>query len=191
MLEWLVYIDKKLMLFLNGLHAPFMDPVMWWASERLIWIPLYIFILFLFIRKFKGEAFWPIVFTILAVALSDYISSHFIKEIFHRLRPSYDSQIGPSMHTLNGYMGGLYGFVSSHASNSFALATICFLFLRDRLFTIGIFAWAILVSYSRIYLGVHYPADVLCGAIFGSGLAGIIYYCWLKVSIFPHENSYK
>ena len=179
------------MLFLNGLHAPFMDPVMWWASERLIWIPLYIFILFLFIRKFKGEAFWPIVFTILAVALSDYISSHFIKEIFRRLRPSYDSQIGPSMHTLNGYMGGLYGFVSSHASNSFALATICFLFLRDRLFTIGIFAWAILVSYSRIYLGVHYPADVLCGAIFGSGLAGIIYYCWLKVSIFPHENSYK
>ena len=191
MLEWLVHIDKKLMLFLNGLHSPFMDPFMWWASERLIWIPLYILILFLYIRKLKGSVLWPIVFTILAVALSDYISSHFIKDIFQRLRPTYDPQIGPSMHTLNGYMGGLYGFVSSHASNSFALATMCLLFLRNRIFTIIIFAWAILVSYSRIYLGVHYPLDVLCGAIFGFGLAGMLYYCWLKVAIFHKENSYK
>lgn len=182
--EWLVHIDKDLMLFLNGLHSSFFDEIMWWCSDRLIWIPLYLFILVLYLRKFKSSSVWPIIFTIAAVMLSDFISSHYIKEGIHRLRPGYDPEIGPLIHTLKGYTGGLYGFVSSHAANSFALATMCLLFLRSRSFSFLIFTWAVLVSYSRIYLGVHFPADVVCGAIFGTGISLILYYCWLKIAFF-------
>jgi len=184
MLDWLVHIDKAWMVFLNGLHSPFFDWMLWWSSNRLLWIPLYLVLLGLYFRKFKSMSFWPIIFTILAVALSDFISVHFIKEIILRPRPTYDPEIGPLLHTIHGYTGGLYGFVSSHAANSFALATMTFFFLRIKALNIFIFLWAIIVSYSRIYLGVHYPGDVLCGALFGSALAYILYFCWLKISYF-------
>ena len=175
------------MLFLNGMHSPFFDHIMWWFSDKYIWIPLYLIILFLYLRKFKSAALWPVIITITAVALSDFISSHYIKEGIHRLRPDFDPEIGPLIHTLKGYTGGLYGFVSSHSANSFALASSCLLFLKNRLFSIIIFIWAALVSYSRIYLGVHFPADVLCGAAFGTGLALILYFSWLKIAAFHRE----
>jgi undecaprenyl-diphosphatase len=188
MMEWLVHIDKELMLFLNGMHSPFFDWIMWWSSDRLIWIPLYLFIAFLFYRKFNTSALLPIILTIVAVGMSDLISSHYIKEVVHRLRPDHDPEIGTMVHTLKGYTGGLYGFVSAHAANSFALATMCLLFLRNKTFSICIYAWAILVSYSRIYLGVHFPADVICGAMLGSILAIILYISWSKNSILHPES---
>jgi undecaprenyl-diphosphatase len=184
MVDWLIHIDRELMLFLNGFHSPFFDFIMWWTSDRFIWIPLYLLILVLFIRKFKSLAFWPILITLMAVAMSDFFSAHIIKEGIHRLRPTYDPVIGQLVHTVHGYTGGLYGFVSSHAANTFALATMSYLFIRSRPLTVFIFAWAIFVSYSRIYLGVHYPADVFCGALFGSLLALVLYFIWLKIPFF-------
>jgi undecaprenyl-diphosphatase len=184
MIEWLVHIDRELMLFLNGFHSPFFDWIMWWSSDRRLWIPLYLFLLILYIRKFKSFFLWPVVFTILAVALSDIISVHLIKELIQRPRPTYDPEIAPLLHTLNGYTGGLYGFVYSHAANSFALSTLTLLFLRNRVLSFFMFLWAVLVSYSRIYLGVHYPGDVICGAMFGTILALILYYLWLKIPFF-------
>jgi undecaprenyl-diphosphatase len=191
MIEWLVHIDKILMLFLNGMHTPFLDWIMWWSSDRLLWIPLYIFLLVLFIRKYKSSSFWPIVLTILAVALSDIISVHVIKAVIHRLRPTYDPEVGPLIHTIRGYMGGLYGFVSSHAANSFALSVMTLKFLKIRPLNIFMFSWAALVSYSRIYLGVHFPGDVLFGALFGSLLALLLYYCWLKIRFFHSSGKFQ
>jgi undecaprenyl-diphosphatase len=184
MLDWLIHIDKEWMLFLNEYHSPFFDSVMWWSSDRLLWIPLYLVLFGFYLWKFRSEFFWPVIITILAIVLSDFLSVHLIKEVIHRLRPTYEPGIGPLIHTLRGYTGGKYGFVSSHAANSFALAMMTLLFLRIRALNIFIYCWAVIVSYSRIYLGVHYPGDVLCGALFGSLIAWILYYCWFKIRIF-------
>ena len=172
------------MLFLNGMHSPVFDWIMWWSSDRFVWLPLYLFLLIIYIRKLKSSALWPIIITILAVALSDFLSVHVIKESVHRLRPTYDAEIGEFVHSLNGYIGGLYGFVSSHASNSFALSVMAMLFIRSRQVNILMFSWAVLISYSRIYLGVHFPGDVICGALFGSFLALVLYYGWRKIPFF-------
>jgi undecaprenyl-diphosphatase len=94
--------------------------------------------------------------------------------LVERLRPSHDPVIGNQIHIVNNYRGGLYGFISSHAANTFAIAVFLALLFKRKVFTISIIIWASIVSFSRIYLGVHYPGDVLCGAILGTGLGFLI-----------------
>ena len=167
MLETLKQIDTSLFLFLNGIHSPFWDIIMWHISGKLEWIPLYVFFLFLIIRKYKMKAVWVLLAIVLVITLADQISVKLFKEQFERLRPCHNPEIQHLVHRVNNKCGGKYGFVSSHASNSFALAMFLSLLFRKRLFVGLIFFWATVVSYSRIYLGVHYPGDILGGAILG------------------------
>ncbi len=169
-------LDQQLFLFLNSLHSSWLDPVMWWFSNRLIWIPLYAFVLYLIIRKYQWRSVGIILSIALLIAASDQFSV-LIKNMVERPRPTHEPALAGQIHTLNNYLGGAYGFVSSHASNSFALATITTIFLSPffRRFGYWAFTWAFLVSYSRIYLGVHYPGDILAGAAVGVLLAFIIH----------------
>ncbi|MCD4745710.1 MAG: phosphatase PAP2 family protein [Bacteroidales bacterium] len=175
MLEILNSFDTDLFLFLNGKHNSFLDFIMYWASDKLIWLPFYIFLLYLLIRNYKKQTFLILIFIAVLIFFSDQISV-FLKEYVQRLRPTHEPLISNSVHIVKDYIGGKYGFVSSHASNSFALAIFLIFFIHKkyRFFTVSILFWAILISYSRIYLGVHYPGDVFCGAILGSAL-GIIF----------------
>ncbi len=178
-------LDQELFLFLNGLHADWLDPIMWWFSDKLIWVPLYIFILFLIIRKYQWRSVGILLSVALLIAASDQISVWF-KLTVERARPTHTEELKPLIHTLNNYFGGPYGFVSSHASNSFALATFTSLFLAPyyKYYRISAFIWAALVSYSRIYLGVHFPGDILCGAILGVLLAHVVYFLYRKFGDF-------
>ncbi len=144
---------------------------MYWASQRFTWIPLYIFLLYLLIKQYKKQTWLILLFVALAIILSDQISTQAFKLTFQRYRPCHNFIIQAQLH-LNGSCGGMYGFVSSHAANTFALATLLSLLLYKRIkyFTPIIFSWAIFVSYSRIYNGVHYPADIAVGAILGCGI---------------------
>lgn len=179
MIDFLGHLDQQIFLFLNSYHNHFFDTLMWWFSSKYFWIPLYLYFIFLVVKKYGWESVAILLTIAILIALSDQISG-FIKDAVERLRPTHAPEIRAQVHFLNGYLGGNYGFVSAHASNSFALAYFLFKFLNwnQKTFGYGIFVWAAMVSYSRIYLGVHYPGDIIGGAILGLFLG------WLIVNVY-------
>lgn len=191
MFDFLPEWDKHLFLLLNGIHNGFFDFIMWWLSNKIIWAPFYLVLLFLLVRKYGWESIALILSLAILIALSDQVSG-FIKDLVARPRPSHSPTIQDQVYTLNGYRGGNYGFVSSHAANSFALAFFLSYFLRStyKFLPFVLFGWAFAVAYSRIYLGVHYPGDVIVGAVLGVSLAWIVvwaYKIFRKYSCFSKQ----
>ncbi|MBO7496434.1 MAG: phosphatase PAP2 family protein [Salinivirgaceae bacterium] len=192
MIETLESIDRQLLLLINGWNSPFFDSVMWFISGKFTWLPLYVVLLWLVIRK-TGRNWWIALIGIaLTVALADSISVHCFKNVVMRYRPTHNLELEGVLHIVNGYHGGWYGFVSSHAANTFGVATFICLVLKHKAAWIGLMAWAALVCYSRIYIGAHYPADIACGGLLGAlcGYAAFRLYQWLcsKISIAKTEN---
>ena len=167
MIETINQWDTQLFLFLNGLHSPCWDNVMWEISGKLTWLPLYLILLGYIIYRFRWRSLLIMGFIALLITLADQFSVHLFKEVFMRLRPCHNPEIADMVHLVNNHCGGQYGFVSSHAANTFAIASFTSFLLRRRWYGIFIFTWAAVVSYSRIYLGVHYPGDILGGALLG------------------------
>lgn len=175
MIDKLLQIDTNLFLFLNGLHAPFLDPIMVFFSGKLTWLPLYIILIFLMFRRFGWRAIWALLGVALVVTLADQTSVHLFKNVFERLRPCHNPEIKEFIHLAAGKCYGKYGFVSSHAANTFGVAVFLSLLFKRSWFSIFILSWAAIVSYSRIYLGVHYPGDIIFGGLLGA-ICG--YACW-------------
>ena len=158
LLEW----DEQLFLWLNGFHSPWLDPVMLLMTKTAFWMPLYVVLLYLIFTHYKKEGWLMLAGIGLAILFSDQISSTLMKPLFQRLRPSQEPALQGLIHIVNGYQGGLYGFVSSHAANTLATAFFIWLSFREIYRWTGlIFVWAAIMMYTRIYLGVHYPGDIL------------------------------
>ena len=160
-------LDQQLFLYLNSCYSPFWDTVMSAISGILIWVPLYLAILIYLAVKYKRKFIVILLFIILGAALADQLSVQMFKNVFLRLRPCHDPYLEGLVHLVNGRCGGMYGFVSSHAANSFNVAMLSMLFIKKRWFSVSIIIWARAIGYSRIYLGVHYPGDVICGSLLG------------------------
>ncbi len=182
MLEYLAQLDIKWFLSLNGMHNEFWDTIMWHISATKTWIPLYVVILFFVFKKLKWEGFVALLFFALLIVFADQSSVKLFKNIFERLRPCHNQEIKHLVHIVNNKCGGQFGFVSSHAANTFALAIFSSLFFRKRWVTIYFFAWAAIVSYSRIYLGVHFPFDVISGALLGM-LIGVLTFIFYNAAL--------
>ena len=170
MIESLELIDREILLFINGLHTDWLDPIMWAISSNWFWLPMVALFIFMAVKRFGKWCWIPILAATLCFATTDVVS-HNVKESVQRYRPTHNLEIEDEVHTVNDYRGGMYGFFSGHAANSFGLALITMLFIRRKWYTITALCWAAIVSYSRMYLAVHYPADIFVGFCFGISVA--------------------
>lgn len=193
MLEWLKELDRELLLYLNSFHTPFLDPIMFWITKTLFWLPLYLFLLFLTIKYFKKD-WWIIIIGIaITILLTDRITSGFMKPFFERLRPSREPSLEGLVHLVKDaagkiYTGGKFGFASSHAANTFATAMFFWLVFRHRYRWMWVlFVWATVMTYTRIYLGAHYPGDILVGLLIGLACGWLGY----KVQQWIWRKKYK
>ena len=179
MLDYLNDIDTDALLAVNGLHDAFQDAMWWMVSAKWSSLLLVLALVWILLHQNRRHALLVLAMLALVILLADQVSSGLITHLVERLRPTHDPSLGDAVHVINGYRGGMYGFVSSHAANSFAVATLLTLLMRHRLVTVSLFTWALLQCYSRVYLGVHYPGDILGGIIVGM-LAGWFVWCLMR-----------
>ncbi len=172
-------LDTSLTLAINSCHSPFYDNFFYIYTQTWTWIPAILVLLVWMWRKWGIRSLYVVVGIALCILLADQISSSLLKPLVARLRPTHNPEIADLIHTVNGYRGGRYGFVSSHAANAATFVIFTALIFRNRIYTILLSLWAFLTAYSRVYLGVHYVGDVLCGALIGV-LVGIGVYFAFK-----------
>ena len=176
----MVEIDRSIFVFINSLNSPFFDEVMRVVSMKAVWIPLYLLIIYLLVVRYKAKTLIILLFAVLLVVITDQLTE-LIKNTVERLRPCHDPALEGIVHLVRGRCGGLYGFVSGHAANTFGVAAFSAPLVRKKWYSWMIFLWAALVSYSRVYLGVHYPGDILGGAILGMTTGFVLVYIVRKI----------
>lgn len=177
-----ITFDQELLLKLNGSDSLFWDGFMWVATSTYIWIPVGVALLYVIFKNNKlKESFLILCLLALTITLADQIASGFCKPFFARFRPTQDPELMYLIDIVNGYRGGRFGFISSHAANTFAVAFFVSLLIRSKSLSVMLMIWAALNAYSRIYLGVHYPGDILFGTLVGVIVGILMYVVYIKL----------
>lgn len=176
MVELVKKWDEDLFIILNSIHADWLDPLVFQMTKTITWLPLFLFLIYKIYKIDPKNSWWVFGGVFLTILFADQLTSGWMKPFFERLRPCHDPRWENIIHNY-GRCGGLYGFVSSHAANTFGLAVFLNLKLKGKIKGLGwLFLYSFLVSYTRIYLGVHYPWDIIIGAIIGSTIAWLVWF---------------
>lgn len=190
-MEDLLELDRKIFLELNSsFRDPWLDQLMMFLTTTTAWIPLYLFLIYLLVRNYRKQAWLILLAIALTILFADQVTSSIMKPFFERLRPSHEPTIAERVYIVNQYRGGKFGFASSHAANTFGIATLMWLALKVyRPWIALVFLWPLAVGYTRIYLGVHYPGDILAGFVVGflSALVAFFLMTLLKNFIAPRS----
>lgn len=171
-MDQLIKLDVSLFKLINQHGNNAWDPFMLFATGKFTWLPFYVILLLVVIYKYRVDTWKFLIMVVLSILIADQISSSFLKPMVMRLRPCHDLNLVNQIRLVVDSCGGQYGFVSSHAANSFSIMILVSRAFNNRKALVIMAVWASIVSYSRIYIGVHYPLDVICGGILGvlSGL---------------------
>ena len=176
-------LDTTLLLWFNGHHTPLLDSIAMILTSGFTWIPLYLLLLFLIIRNYPRHAVWKIIGCVaLCLLLSDGLPDGIVKPLVGRLRPSHDPALSSVIHLVGNHRHTLYGFFSAHASNTMGIALFFTLLLHRPVLSAGLFSWVLVNCWTRMYLGLHYPSDILVGLLWGAVSATVAYKCLLHSS---------
>lgn len=175
--ETLIQLDRQLLLALNGSESLYLDTLVRTLTAAVTWIPLYVSLFFLVLKN--NDSFMKILLVVgsaaLCVVLAGTIDDTIVKPLVARWRPTHDPQIGAVVDVVDGYRGGRYGFFSAHACNTFSIAVFFCLLVRSRLLSFSLVMWSFVNCWTRLYLGVHFPGDILVGLLWG-GIVGTCVY---------------
>ncbi len=189
-LDTLLNIDRYMLLSLNGSDSLFWDGCMLVYTSMAVWAPLALMLLYVLLKNNNIKDFMLLLFFVaLVVLLTDQISSGFCKPFFARWRPTNDPMLMYAVDIVNETRGGKYGFTSSHAANSFGIATFIMLLIRNKALSISLIIWAAMNAFTRIYLGVHYPGDILAGTVIGVVVGWAVYRLYLYIQNHKRRNA--
>jgi undecaprenyl-diphosphatase len=183
-MEELITFDRWLLLLCNGSPSLFLDGLVKTLTTAATWIPLYLSLLYIVVRNntTTGRILLVVLCAGLCVLLTGTLDDAIVKPLVARWRPTHDPVIGQLVDTVNGYRGGDYGFFSAHAANTFSIALFFSLLVRSRLLTVGLVVFYSLTNcWTRLYLGVHFPGDILCGLIWGGLMGTLVYRLYLRL----------
>lgn len=193
-MDTIIQMDKQLLLVINGSNSLFVDYLAKTLTTAATWIPLYVSLFYVVVKN--NDNFRRIICILacagLCVLFAGTVDDLLVKPLVARLRPTHDFQIGMLVDTVDGYRGGKYGFFSAHAANTFSIAVFFSLLMRSRLVTLLLVGWSLTNCWTRLYLGVHYPLDILCGLLWGGNVGTGIYFLYRYVDrrLLHSENDY-
>ena len=193
-MDTIIQMDKQLLLAINGSDSLFVDYLAKTLTTAATWIPLYVSLFYVVVKN--NDNFRRIICILacagLCVLFAGTVDDLLVKPLVARLRPTHDFQIGMLVDTVDGYRGGKYGFFSAHAANTFSIAVFFSLLMRSRLVTLFLVGWSLTNCWTRLYLGVHYPLDILCGLLWGGSVGTGIYFLYRYVDrrLLHSENDY-
>lgn len=193
-MDTIIQMDKQLLLVINGSNSLFVDYLAKTLTTAATWIPLYVSLFYVVVKN--NDNFRRIICILacagLCVLFAGTVDDLLVKPLVARLRPTHDFQIGMLVDTVDGYRGGKYGFFSAHAANTFSIAVFFSLLMRSRLVTLLLVGWSLTNCWTRLYLGVHYPLDILCGLLWGGSVGTGIYFLYRYVDrrLLHSENDY-
>lgn len=195
-MESIIQMDKSLLLWFNGSDSLFADYMAMTLTKAATWIPLYVSLLYVVIKN--NDTMRRILYILagaaMCVVLAGTVDDTIVKPLVARLRPTHDYEIGTMVDIVEGYRGGYFGFFSAHAANTFSIAVFFSLLIRSYVLTPALILWSLTNCWTRLYLGVHYPLDILCGLIWG-GIVGtgvyflLRYFCGKTTGVKPHYVS--